>query len=85
MASVGVGLASPCLKESVCSDDTVQVALRNSTVEMIRGCDPSAPTLDYAIEEMLLDHSPAALLDELDRESKGPFLSRSNARRRHDY
>jgi len=52
---------------------------------MTRGFDPSAPTLDDAIETMLPDHPPAALLDELDRKAKGVFVSRSNPRRKHGY
>jgi hypothetical protein len=78
-------MGSPRLKVVMASDDTVQVTLRKSTVEMIRRYDPDAETLDDAIEEMLLDHPPAALLDELDREAKGPFVSRSGARRKHGY
>jgi hypothetical protein len=85
MASVGGIMASPRLKESKASDDTVQVALRKSTVEMILGYEPSAPTLDDPIEEMLRDHPLAALLYELDREAKGPFFSRSNECRKHGY
>ena len=67
------------------ADDRVQVSLRRSTVEMLQGYDPKAKTLDEAIEEMLLDHPPKALLDELDRQAKGPFVTREEARRRHGY
>jgi hypothetical protein len=65
------------------ADETVQVALRKSTVEMIRGYDLNAASLDDAIEEMILDQPPAALLKELDREAEGPFVSRDVARRKH--
>ncbi|HEV2317005.1 MAG TPA: hypothetical protein VGV89_05475 [Thermoplasmata archaeon] len=67
------------------ADDPIEVTLRRSTVEMIRGYDPKAESLDDAIEEMLLANPPKALLDELDREAKGPFQSREDARRRHGY
>ncbi|MGI0054146.1 MAG: hypothetical protein ACREBZ_00235 [Thermoplasmata archaeon] len=67
------------------TDDRVDVSLRRSTVEMIQGYDPKAESLDEAIEEMLLARPPKALLDELDREAKGPFVSREEARRRHGY
>jgi hypothetical protein len=67
------------------ADDLVKVSLRRSTVEMIRGFDPEAVTLDEAIEEMLLAKPPAALLKELDRREKGRFVSREAARQRHGF
>jgi hypothetical protein len=67
------------------TDDRVQVSLRRSTVEMIRGFDPNAATLDDAIEEMILAKPPRALLQELDRRENGPFASREEARRRHGH
>ncbi|MGI0129050.1 MAG: hypothetical protein ACREEC_02675 [Thermoplasmata archaeon] len=67
------------------TDDRVEVSLRRSTVEMIRGYDPRAESLDDAIETMLLAKPPKPLLSELDREAKGPFVSREEARRRHGY
>ncbi|HTW56203.1 MAG TPA: hypothetical protein VMG36_07190 [Thermoplasmata archaeon] len=67
------------------TDDRVQVSLRRSTVEMIQGFDPDAPTLDDAIEEMILARPPKALLKELDRREKGKFASREEAHRRHGY
>lgn len=67
------------------TDDRVEVSLRRSTVEMIRGYDPKAESLDDVIEEMLLAKPPKALLDELEREAKGPFVPRVDARRRHGY
>jgi hypothetical protein len=70
---------------TMAADDTVQLSLRKSTVEMIRGYDPGAASLDDAIEEMVLDHPPTALLEELTREAKGPFVTRDDARRKHGY
>jgi hypothetical protein len=67
------------------ADERVQVSLRRSTVEMIRGFDPEAATLDDAIEEMILAKPPRALLRELDLREKGRFVSREEARRRHGY
>lgn len=63
----------------------VRVSLRRSTVEMIRGFDPDAPSLDDAIEEMLVAHPPKDLLTELDRREKGRSITRAAARRRHGY
>lgn len=63
----------------------VRVSLRRSTVEMIRGFDPDAATLDDAIEEMLVAHPPTELVAELDRREKGRFVTRQAARRRHGY
>ncbi|HTT45718.1 MAG TPA: hypothetical protein VMH38_06870 [Thermoplasmata archaeon] len=67
------------------TEETVQVSLRRSTVEMIRGFDPNALSLDEAIEEMLLANPPRMLLEELDRREAGPFRSREDSRRRHGY
>jgi hypothetical protein len=67
------------------TDDSVQVTLRRSTVEMIRGYDPAAQSLDEAIEEMLLANPPKGLLDELDRRELGPFTPRDEAKRTHGH
>ncbi|HLY77338.1 MAG TPA: hypothetical protein VKT21_05590 [Thermoplasmata archaeon] len=67
------------------ADDRIRVSLRRSTVEMIRGFDPDAPTLDDAIEEMLVAKPPRALVKELDRRERGKFVSREEARHRHGY
>jgi hypothetical protein len=67
------------------SDDRVQVSLRRSTVEMIRGFDPEAASLDDAIEELMVARPPRALVKELDRRERGKFVSREDARRRHGY
>jgi hypothetical protein len=67
------------------AEDRVQVSLRRSTVEMIRGFDPGAATLDEAIEEMVLAKPPEALVKDLDRRAKGKFVSREEARRRRGY
>lgn len=70
------------VRRNMAIDDRVQVSLRKSTVEMILGIDPSAATLDDAIEELLIRNPPRALLQELDREEKGPFVSLEELRRR---
>ena len=67
------------------TDERVQVSLRRSTVEMIKGYDPSARSLDEAIEEMILAKPPRSLIEELDRREKGRFITREGARRRHGY
>ena len=67
------------------ADDRVQVTLRRSTVEMIRGFDPEAANLDDAIEEMILAKPPRALVKELDRREKGKAVSREDSRRRHGF
>lgn len=67
------------------SEDMVQVSLRKSTVEMIRGYDPAAPTLDDAVEEMLINNPPPGLLRELDRREQEPTISREEARRKHGF
>ena len=64
---------------------TVEVRLQESTVEMIRRYDPNAKTLDEAIEEMIIDHPPAKLLEQLRQEDKGPFVTREEAKRRRGY
>lgn len=63
----------------------IRVSLRRSTVEMIRGFDPDATSLDDAIEDMLVAHPPKALLVELDRRERGRPITRAAARRRHGY
>jgi hypothetical protein len=65
--------------------ETVQVRLLKSTVQMLRGNDPSARSLDEAIEDLLLDHPPRALLEELDRRESEPVISLEEARRKHGY
>ncbi|MCI4372569.1 MAG: hypothetical protein L3K02_02850 [Thermoplasmata archaeon] len=67
------------------TDNRVQVMLRRSTVEMIQGFDPNAPTLDDAIEEMILAKPPRSLLKELNRREKGRFVTREGSRRRHGH
>ncbi|MFZ0830732.1 MAG: hypothetical protein WCB18_09505 [Thermoplasmata archaeon] len=67
------------------ADDRIRVSLRRSTVEMIRGFDPDATTLDEAIKEMINFKPPRALVTELDRRESGKFISREEARRHHGY
>ncbi|MGA8665032.1 MAG: hypothetical protein WB809_08250 [Thermoplasmata archaeon] len=67
------------------ADNRVQVMLRRSTVEMIQGFDPNAPTLDDAIEEMIIAKPPPSLLKELNRREKGRFVTREGSRRRHGH
>jgi hypothetical protein len=67
------------------TDDRVQVLLRRSTVEMIRGFDPEAASLDDAMEQMIIAKPPRALVKELDCREEGKLVSREEARRRHGY
>ncbi len=64
------------------ADAKVRVSLRRSTVEMIRDYDPKAPSLDDAIEEMLIEHPPRALVEELDRRERGRFVPLEKVRRK---
>jgi hypothetical protein len=73
------------LWRGMAAEERIQVSLRRSTVDTLRSYDPSAETLDDVIEELLIDHPPKALLEELDRRETEPTISLEETRRKHGY